>query len=90
MVLIDNDISSMYPGSVENPRSRVFWAQIDEEHRMRVLNKKYWPYHVKAETTDKQERWCYENLKSSEWRNVGSYFAFKREQDAMMFTLKWS
>lgn len=83
-----NDINRLY-----NLRSsRELWSQLDEEHRMRVLNKKYWPYHVDAQFIDNgklQERWCYDNLKSSEWRNVGRYFAFKREQDAMLFTLKW-
>ena len=33
------------------------------------------------------ERWCYENLKSANWRNDGLYFVFKREQDASMFVL---
>jgi hypothetical protein len=70
---------------------------INENHIMRVLNKKYWPYHVEVKETsysvfvkaDDAERWCYNNFKSSEWRNVGNYFAFKREQDALLFTLKW-
>ena len=63
----------------------------NEMHIMRVLNKKYWPYHVAAnDGADAKERWCYERFKSREWRNVGPYFAFKREEDAMMFTLRWA
>ena len=65
--------------------------QRNEKYLMRVLNRKYWPYHVKVEDdTGSKERWCYENFKSSEWRNVGTYFAFKRGEDATLFTLKWS
>jgi len=61
------------------------------KHLMRVLNKKYWPYHVTVNNnTGELERWCYENLKSANWRNVGQYFAFKRGADATMFSLKWS
>ena len=62
----------------------------NQEYIMRVLNKKYWPYHVTVDKSDDAERWCYENLKSSEWRNVGKYYAFKQSGDAMMFKLKWS
>jgi hypothetical protein len=63
----------------------------NEMHIMRVLNKRYWPYHVAAsDGADAKERWCYERFKSSEWRNVGPYFAFKREEDAIMFTLRWA
>ena len=63
----------------------------NEMHLMRILNKKYWPHHVKVEDeVSNKEKWCYENFKSSEWRNVGAYFAFKSGQDAMLFTLKWS
>lgn len=84
---IDNDINSMYPwytsvGLMKN--------QQNQEHLMRVLNKKYWPSHVTVKDTVQAERWCYANLKSSEWRNVGPYFAFKQEQDAIMFSLKWA
>lgn len=63
----------------------------NQEYIMRVLNKKYWPHHVKIEDeAGTKERWCYENFRSADWRNVGPYFAFKREEDAMFFTLKWS
>lgn len=59
---------------------------------MRVLNKRYWPHHVSLGPTKiaDAERWCYENFKSSQWRNVGTYFAFKSGQDATVFTLKWA
>lgn len=61
-----------------------------EDHAMRVLNKKYWPHHIVVKDVAGAERWCYDNLKSSEWRNVGKYFAFKSSADATMFTLKWA
>jgi hypothetical protein len=62
----------------------------NDRYLMRVLNKKYWPYQVEVDdNTGAKERWCYENLKSSEWRNVGRYFAFKQGNDATLFSLKW-
>jgi hypothetical protein len=62
----------------------------NEMHLMRVLNKKYWPHHVNTkDDTGSKEKWCYERFKSSEWRNVGPYFAFKRSEDAVIFTLRW-
>jgi len=61
-----------------------------EEHRNRVMNRKYWPYHVVVSGIYEPQQWCYKNLKGRNWRNRGSYFAFKRQQDAMMFTLRWS
>ena len=83
---MDLDINSMYP------TTRYFQViKEDQEYIMRVLNKKYWPHHVKADgNAGEVERWCYENFKSSEWRNVGTYFAFKRSGDATMFALKWT
>ena len=63
----------------------------NQEHIMRVLNKKYWPHHVLVEDdTGAKERWCYENFRSADWRNVGPYFAFKRGEDAVLFSLRWS
>jgi len=63
----------------------------NEMYLMRILNKKYWPHHVNtSKDVEDKERWCYERFKSSEWRNVGPYFAFKRSEDAVMFTLRWS
>lgn len=59
----------------------------NRQYIMRVLNKKYWPYQVVVKDFEKSERWCYQNIKSSEWRNVGSYFAFKSGHDATMFAL---
>jgi hypothetical protein len=59
---------------------------------MRVLNKRYWPENVEICSTKKYEaeRWCYENLKSANWRDVGFRFYFKRGDDATLFALKWS
>ena len=65
--------------------------QRNKAYIMRVLNKKYWPHHVMVSgNAGEVERWCYERFKSSDWRNVGTYFAFKRSEDAMMLTLRWS
>jgi hypothetical protein len=68
------------------------WSKLrNEDYLMRVLNKRYWPHHIKvADEVGEKEKWCYQNFKSSEWRNVGNYFAFKSEQDAMLFTLRWA
>ncbi len=85
---MDNDINSMYP--MTSRASRQLWAQLDEEHRMRVLNKKYWPHQVTVKDTQDAERWCYDNFKSGNWRNIGRYFAFKNGQDATMFMLRWA
>ena len=91
--MIDNDISSMYPAVFNAlPNRYDFWKQLDEEHRMRVLNKKYWPYQIKVAdnfNSGDAERWCYENFASRGWRNVGAYFAFKNGAEATAFSLKW-
>lgn len=67
---------------------------------MRVLNKKYWPYQITLDKrvryitdSDPRERWCYENFKSANWNCLGydpKTFAFKRQEDAVLFALKWS
>jgi len=58
---------------------------------MRILNKRYWPHQITTgDDVEAKERWCYENLRSRDWRNVGSYFAFKRGEDATLFALRWS
>ncbi len=64
---------------------------------MRVFNKKYWPHQIRMSTggdpnlptVGDLERWCYENFKSANWRNLGYYFVFKNGPDATLFTLKW-
>jgi hypothetical protein len=64
------------------------------QESMRVLNKKYWPYQTKIDrtkhSTEMLERWCYDNLKSANWRNYSNMFAFKRQEDASYFLLMWS
>lgn len=54
-------------------------------------NKTYWPYQATVWWDDRYdiERWCYANLKSKNWRNYTQYFAFKREQDYLLFALRW-
>lgn len=64
--------------------------QRNEEYLMRVLNKKYWPHQFNVSPTkiEQAERWCYANLKSANWRNVGITFAFKKEEDVTFFVLQ--
>ena len=84
--MMDCDISSLYPGMIDY--SGVI-AQY-QEYVTRILNKKYWPHHfVVRHNVHDVERWCYENFKSSKWRNVGTSFAFKRKEDAAYFKLRW-
>jgi hypothetical protein len=84
---MDLDVTSMYPHMIDYSNVR----RKNEEYLMRVLNKKYWPHHVQVgSNAGEVERWCYENFKSSEWRNVGTYFAFKKGADATAFALKWT
>jgi hypothetical protein len=63
---------------------------------MQVFNKKYWPHQFRVlpqedpwTQTYEIERFCYESFKSENWRNVGLYFVFKKEQDASYFLLRW-
>jgi hypothetical protein len=83
--MIDMDINSLYPWQ------RSSLMNIKPEYLMRVLNKKYWPHQVEVSVlnANEVERWCYERFKSSEWRNVGRYFAFKQGADATAFALRW-
>ena len=62
------------------------------EVSMRVLNKRYWPKSIKVAPTkiEEAQRWCYENFKSRDWRDIGICFYFKREHDATLFALRWS
>lgn len=55
-------------------------------------NKRYWPYQalVNWRQIKEVERWCYSCMKSSNWRNHGQFFAFKREADFVAFTLRWA
>jgi len=64
---------------------------------MRKLNKKYWPiqFTLPIESCDgkrdSRERWCYNTLPSRVWHSFYSgssiTFAFKSEDDAIMFKL---
>jgi hypothetical protein len=74
------------------------------QHPMRTLNKKYWPHQFFLHQMESEarnykqypalrsdiERWCYDNLKSANWRSYGMVFAFKRQADATLFALRWS
>ena len=65
---------------------------------MRVFNKRYWPHQARIATPvinreitiEDLERFCYDNFKSSDWRNIGWYFVFKRSVDYTFFMLKWT
>lgn len=61
----------------------------NENYLMRVLNKKYWPHQVDVKDWMDAEKWCYQNFKAANWRNVGKTFAFKRGEDATFFLLQW-
>ena len=54
-------------------------------------NRTYWPHQATVWWDDIYdiERWCYANLKSKNWRNRRQYFAFKREEDYLLFVLRW-
>lgn len=90
--MIDFDINSMYPSAVNRMR-------IDARGNLGLggpghgFNTRYWPHVTQVNhrtLTRDVERWCYTNLRSGNWRNNGTWFAFKREQDYMMFLLKFS
>lgn len=83
---MDLDINSMYASIIDIKSIE----KVNEDYRMRVLNKKYWPHQVFVAASQDAERWCYDNFKSSEWRNVGRYFAFKQGADATAFALRWA
>jgi len=59
----------------------------NEMYLMRVLNKRYWPHQFEVKNTQDAERWCYNNFKSGNWRNVGRTFAFKNGEDLSFFIL---
>jgi hypothetical protein len=55
-------------------------------------NKRYWPYRIVIRDwydIYEAERFCYDNFRSRNWRNVAKYFYFKNQNDAALFTLKW-
>lgn len=75
-----------------------YYSELEENVIMRILNKKYWPHHIVTRKDnssiyiaelDEMEQWCYQNFKSADWRNLRNYFAFKNEEDAMIFSLRW-
>lgn len=66
-----------------------YYLDTQEDYLMRVLNKKYWPHQLQIKNWGDAEKWCYQNFKAANWRNVGQTFAFKRGEDATFFSLKW-
>ena len=54
-------------------------------------NKKYWPHQAEVDwrMIKDIERWCYTHFKSGNWRSTELWFAFKREQDFVLFALRW-
>jgi hypothetical protein len=80
-MMFDTDINSFYPYTLPN-----------KTIGGHSFNAKYWP-HVKMLSwiqVHEAERWCYANFKSGNWRSRALHFAFKREQDYMLFLLRWS
>ena len=59
---------------------------------MQEFNPTYWPYTLKVNMFDRftAERFCYDNFKSKNWRNIGNKFAFKHKEDYEWFVLRWS
>ncbi len=56
-------------------------------------NSTYWPYQVEIQNwydISGAERFCYENFKSCNWRNITRYFAFKNKKDYEWFVIKWA
>ena len=56
------------------------------------FNKTYWPYQgcIGGENDFGEcKRWCYCHFKSKNWRNLEQHFAFKREEDFVLFALRW-
>lgn len=69
---------------------------------MQVLNKKYWPYQYRMSHyrstkeydsdlsfIEELERFCCHSFERENWRSIGLYFCFKREEDAAFFTLRF-
>lgn len=54
-------------------------------------NHTYWPYqvHLDHSKIKDAERFCYANFKSSNWRNNGQFFGFKRKEDWTWFKLRF-
>ena len=67
-------------------------------HQPLWLNRKtkYWPHRHEFDffqqkgTVYEMERWCYNNMKSKNWRSHYGVFAFKREEYYAAFLLRWS
>jgi|LauGreDrversion4_2_1035121.scaffolds.fasta_scaffold06456_4 hypothetical protein len=63
---------------------------------MRVLKKSIWPHQVKLtykveNNRDPRLEWLNEKLSKDRWYLVGpSTYCFKTQQDAVMFSLRWS
>ncbi len=57
----------------------------------KTYSKKHWPYQYLIEQSSSEaERWCWERFKGQYWSNYGRHFVFKREQDAVLFALRWA
>lgn len=62
---------------------------------MRVLKKTIWPYQIILKSvqgdTDQRIDWLKERLSQDRWYVLGpNRYAFKTQQDAVMFSLRWS
>lgn len=62
---------------------------------MRILNKSIWPYQITlksvvSENRDPRLDWLSEKIPKERWYLVGpNRYCFKKEQDAIMFSLRW-
>jgi hypothetical protein len=63
---------------------------------MRVLKKSIWPHQVKLKSEiydnrDPRIDWLVEKLPKDRWYALGpNTYCFKTQQDAVMFSLRWS
>jgi|694.fasta_scaffold24420_3 hypothetical protein len=64
---------------------------------MQVYNRRHWPHQFRMtpepdawEQACRLEAYCIDTFERNTWRSNGLYFAFKNQEDATLFLLKWS
>ena len=84
-------IDSQYYKEYWDRRMKRMAKAINASNLVSPHKKKYWPYQADVDWKKIREieRWCYTHFKSGNWRNNRQWFAFKREQDYILFVLKW-
>lgn len=80
----------MNTNSVHNLIDSQILAQL---RKLNKPSKTYWPHQIILTSwrdVNPAERFCYDNFKSSNWRNIGGDFYFKRKEDYEWFVLRWT